>query len=115
MKKKKFVPCTLGIILYFWYSLTEISTPFLNYNWFMLKAQSGFFASKALWMKNGFVLLFTFGVRWVITLASIPFTGWYIHKHFMGGGNDGSGEEAGKAALTDFGWKVVQVRQKNYS
>ncbi len=122
----KIVPCTLGIILFFWFSLTEISTPFLNYNWFMLKAQSGFFASKELWMKNGFVLLFTFGARWLITLASIPFTGWYIHKHFMSsgaggpggdplagpggdGGGSGSGEQAAAVAmLTGFGWKVVQ-------
>lgn len=73
----QFVPCTLGMILYFWFSLTEISTPFLNYNWFFMKANF----SKELWKKNGFVLLFTFGIRWIITLLSIPFTGWYIREH----------------------------------
>lgn len=73
----QFVPCTLGMILYFWFSLTEISTPFLNYNWFFMKANF----SKELWKKNGFVLLFTFGVRWVITVVSIPFTLWYIRTH----------------------------------
>ena len=66
--------------LFFWFSLTEISTPFLNYNWFFLKADF----SKELWKKNGYLLLLTFGVRWVVTMVSVPLTWWYMKTHTEG-------------------------------
>lgn len=75
------MPCTLGIVLYFWFSLTEISTPFLNCNWFLMKANF----SKELWKKNGYVLLLTFGIRWIITVASLPFLWWYYKVHVASG------------------------------
>ena len=76
----QFIPCTLGASLYFWFSLTEVSTPFLNYNWFFLKADF----SKELWKKNGYLLLLTFGMRWVVTMTSIPLTGWFVRTHVDG-------------------------------
>ena len=77
----QYVPCTLGMILYFWFSLTEVSTPFLNYNWFLMKANF----SKELWKKNGYVLLLTFGIRWIITVSSLPFLWWYYREHVQTG------------------------------
>jgi len=69
------------MILYFWFSLTEVSTPFLNYNWFLMKANF----SKELWKKNGYVLLLTFGIRWIITVSSLPFLWWYYREHVQTG------------------------------
>ncbi len=73
-------PTSLGMMLYFWFCFTELSTPCLHLQWFMHKAGPRWTQSK-MWRRNGITLLAMFVLRIVVTAISVPYAlGFVIRR-----------------------------------